>query len=142
MPHHCKALIINCMDFRFHTAIREFLISLGLKDTYDLVSLAGVTKGLVEDDPSSTELILKQVDGSLKLHNISELYLIHHMDCGGYGGHSAFNSIEEEKERQLTDLEAARTIISRKFPDLEIKKILARIEEADGKYNIDFERIQ
>jgi len=129
------------MDFRFHTAIREFLVSLGLRDKYDLVSLAGVTKGLVEDDPSSTEFILKQVDASQSLHKISEVYLIHHMDCGGYGGHSAFNSIEEEKERQLTDLETARKIISEKFPNLEIKKILARIKETGEKNNIDFEVI-
>jgi len=129
------------MDFRFHTAIREFLVSLGLRDKYDLVSLAGVTKGLVEDDPSSTEFILKQVDASQSLHNISEVYLIHHMDCGGYGGHSAFNSIEEERKKQLTDLETARTIINGKFPALEVKKILARIKETGEKNNIDFEAI-
>lgn len=62
MSHQCKALVIHCMDFRFHSAIRDFLVSLGIKDQYDLVSLAGATKGLVENDPDSTAIILKQIE--------------------------------------------------------------------------------
>jgi len=126
------------MDFRFHTAIRDFLVSLGLKDQYDLVSLAGATKGLVEQDSASTELILKQMEISQHLHNIQEVYLIHHLDCGAYGGRAAFKNDQEERDKQLTDLEAAKKIISEKFTDLDVKKVLARIDEQS---NIDFEVI-
>jgi len=129
------------MDFRFHSDIRDFLVSLGLKDEYDLVSLAGVTKGLAEDDALSKELILKQIEISKKLHSISEVYLIHHMDCGAYGGHQAFDSLEEEKSKQLTDLSTAKKIINEKFPAMEVKKILARVESRDEKNEIDFELI-
>ncbi len=129
------------MDFRFHSAIRDFLVSQGLKDQYDLVSLAGVTKGLVEKDIVSAEMILKQIDISQRLHAISEVIIIHHMDCGAYGGHQAFASMQTERERQIADMTAAKKIIFQKFPTLQIKNILARIEEKDGKNSIDFEVI-
>jgi hypothetical protein len=141
MSHHCQTLVIHCMDFRFHSAIRDFLVSQGLKDQYDLVGLAGGTKGLVEKDAPSTEIILKQIDISTRLHAISEVFIMHHMDCGAYGGHSAFDSIQAEHEKQVTDMAAAKKIITGKFPALQIKNILARIEEKDGQNNIDFEVI-
>ena len=142
MSHQCEAIVFNCMDFRFHTDIRDFLVSMGLKDRYDLVSLAGVTKGLVENDSASTELILKQIEISQRLHNIQEVYIIHHMDCGAYGGHKAFANLEEERNKQLADMEEAEKIISEKFPKLEINKVLARIKEEEGQEpEIDFKVI-
>ena len=129
------------MDFRFHSAIRDFLVSLGLRDQYDLVSLAGATKGLVENDPASVSIILKQIEISQRLHGVSEVYLIHHMDCGAYGGHQAFKNIQAEHDKQLADMEAAKKIIQQKFPQLTVKKILARIEEKAGENVIDFEMV-
>jgi len=138
MPHNCKALVICCIDFRFQSALRDFLISTNLKDQYDLVCLGGVTKGLVEGDKAGSEIILKQIGISKKLHSISELYLIHHMDCGAYGGHAAFENIKAERDKQLTDLISAKKIIAKEYLDLVINKVLARI---DDKNNIDFEII-
>lgn len=141
MSHTCQAIVFNCMDFRFHSAIRDFLVSNGLKDNYDLVSLAGITKGLVEGDKSSTELILKQIEISQKLHGIKEVVLIHHMDCGAYGGHKAFENLQAEHDKQEQDLAQAKLLIRGKFPQLEVKKIIARIEEKDRGNLIDFEVI-
>lgn len=141
MSHHCQTLVIHCMDFRFHSAIRDWLVSQGLKDQYDLVSLAGATKGLVEKDASSTEIILKQIDISTRLHAISEVYIMHHMDCGAYGGHQAFDSLQAEHDKQVADMAAAKKIMAEKFPQLQIKNILARIEDKDGQASIDFQMI-
>ncbi len=141
MSHNCKALVVNCMDFRFHTAIRDFLVSLGLKDQYDLVSLAGVSKCVVDKDPAGSAILLKQVELSRKLHGISEIYLIHHMDCGAYGGHAAFNSENTEHDIQCQDMEATRTILAAKYPQLQVKKVLARITDTGGENLIDFELI-
>lgn len=141
MSHTCKALIIHCMDFRFHSAIRDFLVSLGLKDQYDLVSLAGATRGLIENDRASSEVILKQIDISQRLHGVSEIYLIHHLDCGAYGGHSAFASLSAEHDKHEADLKVSEEIIKGKFPSLSVKKVLARIEERGGQNLIDFEAL-
>jgi len=141
MPHSCKALIFHCMDFRFHSAIRDWLVSLGLKDQYDLVSLAGATKGLVEKNAASTEIILKQIDISQRLHGISEVYIMHHLDCGAYGGHAAFNNLSSESQKQIADMQKAKAIIGQKFSGLDIKPVLARLEEKNGQNNIDFQLI-
>ncbi|MFA6587475.1 MAG: carbonic anhydrase [Patescibacteria group bacterium] len=139
MSHTCQAIVFNCIDFRFHSAIRDFLISNGLKDNYDLASLAGITKGLVEGDKASSELILKQIEISRRLHGVKEVILIHHMDCGAYGGHQAFESLQAEHAKQAQDLTLAKKIILEKFSQLEVKKIIARIEEKNGGNYIDFE---
>jgi carbonic anhydrase len=129
------------MDFRFHTAIQDFLVSLGLKDTYDLVSLAGVSKCLADQDSTTMPVLLKQVELSQKLHKISEVYLIHHMDCGAYGGHKAFPNEQVEHDRQCQDMETSQSVLTRAFPELQIKKVLARITEKDGENQIDFKVI-
>ena len=141
MAYQCKAMVINCMDFRFHTAIRDFLVSLGLKDQYDLVSFAGSIKDIVNDHDGSRGLLLEQIGLSLKLHAISDLYLIQHMDCGAYGGHSAFPNKEEEWNHQIGELESAKKYIEHytKTPDLSIHKVMGRIDQ-DGR--IDFEIIE
>lgn len=139
MAHTCKALVIHCMDFRFHTAIREFLISTGLEGQYDLVSLAGAAKGLVEADEHVKPVLLKQIQLSKDLHNSSDVYLIHHMDCGAYGGHDAFASLDEEYKRQTKDLQEARDIIEYKLPGLTVHGVLARIKGDDKNPLIDFE---
>lgn len=141
MTHQCKALVITCIDYRFRSDIRDFLISLGLKDDYDMVSLAGSTKDLVDGDPAGSEIIMKEIEISNRLHKMSEIYILHHMDCGAYGGSKSFKSKEEERIRQLEDMELARTKIAVKFPQIEVKKVLARIDEQAEDNKIDFELV-
>ncbi len=127
------------MDYRFRSAIREFLVSLDLKDNYDMVSLAGASKDLVENDANGAAMIVKEIGISHRLHCVTDLYLIHHMDCGAYGGHAAFPSLQAEREKQNADMEQARKLIEQKFQGVRVHKILARIEEIGGKNKIDFE---
>ena len=142
MTHNCKALVITCMDYRFRSAIRDFLISQGYKDDYDMVALAGVTKDLVEGDEAGSNIILKEIGISHDLHATRKLILIHHMDCGGYGGHDAFANLEAEKEKQVSDMKSAERIIKEKYHDLEVEKVLARIDESGEAPLIDFEMVQ
>ena len=141
MGGHCRALVVVCIDYRFRSAIRDFLVSNDLKGDYDMVSLAGATKDLVENDQHGKPLILKQIDIANRLHSVGQLYIIHHMDCGAYGGHDAFKDIEAEKQKQIDDMKTAEELVKADFPNIEIKKVLARIENKDGKDIIDFEVI-
>lgn len=140
--HHCQSLVITCMDYRFRSAIRDFLLSQGYKDNYDMVALAGVTKDLVEGDEAGSNIILKEIDISHRLHGVEKLVIIHHMDCGGYGGHAAFDNLEDEKAKQIQDMRQAEEIIKAKHPDLEIDKVLARIDESGNEPVIDFVIVQ
>lgn len=94
----------------------------------DLVALAGAAKNLVEPkEPGDSEMVLRQIEISQRLHHISQVILLNHTDCGAYGGREAFESSEAELKRHQDDLTKAKDIILRRFPDLEVKLMLAKI---------------
>lgn len=130
MSHTCRALVIHCIDFRFQKAIREFLAGQGLLGDCDILSIAGITKGLVggENEPSFA-YILNQIDISHRLHGISEVVLFHHTDCGAYGGSKSFTSMTQEKNKYLADMIAAEAIITAKYPEVKVKKMIANLGE-------------
>lgn len=128
MSHQCKSLILHCMDFRLGEAIKNWLNENHLLNNCDIVSLAGATKGLAGDTGSKeTEIILKQIEISASLHGINQIILMNHTDCGAYGGRDAFESTEVEYHAHVQDMEKARGVIAKKYPDLEIKLVLAKM---------------
>lgn len=141
MPHQCKALVINCMDFRLSSAIHDFMVSQGLKNNYDHVSVAGAALFLANPKiEADRDFVMGQVDMSIKFHGISQVYLINHTDCGAYGGKKAFHSNEQmEKEWHKGDLKDAKKVILEKFSQLEVIMVLARLND---NRNIDFEVIK
>ncbi len=136
--HNCEVCVINCMDFRLQTGLYEFLVSMGYKNKYDLISNAGSLKDLVEGDESGSKKLLKDINVSYELHQVRKFIIIHHMDCGAYGGHDAFDSLEDEKAKQIEAMKQAAGIIKTKYSDVEIQMYLARIDESV----IDFEMVQ
>lgn len=102
----CDAIVVTCIDFRFH----EFIES-GLKDIlhgkkFDFVGHAGGVKDL--------NAVIDQIKISEHLHNISEVYLINHEDCGAYGD-------EGTHERHVTDLKIASNKVTELWPHLDVK---------------------
>jgi len=142
MTHHCEVSVINCMDFRLQTGIYEFLVSLGYKNNFDLISNAGSLKDLVEGDESESKKLLKDINVSYELHKVRKFIIIHHMDCGAYGGHDAFDGLEDEKIKQIEAMKKAAKIIKAKYSDVEIQMYLARIGESDDEPKVDFEIVQ
>ncbi len=129
MSHNCNNLLITCIDFRFHKAICKWVNENGLTNDYDLVSMAGVQKSLLDEDTSVA--VLKQIGISEKLHGINTVIFIAHQDCGAYGGSSAFESWEEEKEKYIEDMFSAEEVIKSKWPNLHVKKLLLTFDEDD-----------
>lgn len=129
MSHACNSLVLHCIDFRFGTAIKQFLETERHLGDCDIVSLAGAAKNIVNPaSPSDAEFALRQIDISKRLHNINNVILINHTDCGAYGGRSAFASREEEDTKHATDLAEAKKIILDRFPGLEVTTLIAQIE--------------
>jgi len=123
--HTAKAVVIRCMDFRTVSALRDHLVGLGLKDKYDLVSVAGAAKNLVDPaNPADPEFLIRQIAIALSLHRVTEVILINHMDCGAYGSVS-FASKEDERARHEGDLKKAKEIIQKQFPGLQVRTVLA-----------------
>jgi carbonic anhydrase len=136
MPHTAKALVVTCMDFRFHEAIFDHLKEQGLTKQYDLYSIAGSQKTFLDEATQATAL--KQVELSQKLHAITDVVLIAHWDCGAYGGSTSFASAEAQKMQYQADLNAAKGIILEKHADLQVQTILAHINDNE---EISFETI-
>jgi carbonic anhydrase len=122
--HTCKALVIHCIDFRFRKSLAEFLEG-RFGDSYDLVSVAGGVKRLVQD-PLDNNFILEQVKISDKLHKPEVILLIQHEDCGAYGGSAAFGDFSTEQEAQNQELERAEALLQEQCSQ-PVEKYLARL---------------
>lgn len=116
MSHTCDAITICCIDFRFQRYIRDWTDKNLPGKTFDLVGFAGSSKDL--------DTILKQIDISVRLHQIKEVIIIHHEECGAYG-------VDSTPERHATDLRHARTEILSRYPNLQVYLLYAKL---DGKF--------
>lgn len=103
--HTCDALVVSCIDFRFQKYIRKWLDENFGDKTYDYVGYAGSTKEF--------DHFLKQLDISVKLHDIKHVVLMHHEECGAYGAQST-------PEKHAEDLLKARAVIKKRYPKLKI----------------------
>ena len=122
MSHECNNFLMTCIDFRFHEAIHQWARDNGLQKDFDLVSVAGVQKSIIDEDTRAA--VLKQLDISVRLHKSHTVILIAHQDCGAYGGSAAFVSWDEEKAKYTEDLNKAEELIKQKFSALNVKKMI------------------
>lgn len=114
--HVCDALVVACIDFRFQKYIKDWLGKNFQNKTYDYVGFAGSTKSL--------DIILNQLDISVRLHQIKEVILMHHEECGAYGQESTL-------DRHTEDLNKAKKTILKKYPHLKVGLFYLHL---DGKF--------
>lgn len=125
MSHTCKAALVRCMDFRLEPGVSDYLRSQELLHDTDIISIAGAAKNIV-DDPQG--FVMTQIGLSVQLHGIHEVHLMHHSDCGAYGGSGKHASFEEEKAMHLSEMQKAKETILATHPSLTIRLFLAVIE--------------
>lgn len=123
--HNCKALVIQCIDFRFRKSLTEFLEA-RFGNSYDLVSVAGGVKRLVQD-PLENNFILEQIKISDTLHKPEVILLIQHEDCGAYGGSKKFQNREQEIDFQRQELKKAKALLGKQFPDKSVETYFIRL---------------
>ncbi len=138
MTNHCKALIIHCTDFRLQDALRSFLEKQKLLGTVDVVALAGGVQEIAQSERPEGTMTFRQVQSSSDLHQIKEVMLVNHTDCGAYGGREAFSDRSAEMERHTDDLRTARAVVSRAFPELTVRLYIADIKNAHGTPDVEF----
>ena len=105
MAHTADAFVLSCIDFRFQKYIREWLDTNLAGKTYDYVGFAGGVKEL--------DTIIHQLDISVQLHDIKQVILMNHEECGGYGAQST-------PENHARDLKKAKDTILAKYPSLNV----------------------
>ncbi len=103
--HNADAIVITCIDYRLQEAIDKWIYKNFKPKTFDRVALGGGVKNL--------DVILSQIDISVKLHHIKKAILVNHEDCGAYGE-------EGTREKHEHDLHDAKAKIKETYPDLEV----------------------
>lgn len=136
--HQAQAVALFCMDFRFKEATLEFLKrELDLVDL-DVVALAGASKNVAAPSVSSDfETATRQIELSSKLHEVKKIVLVDHVDCGAYGGSTAFETKDEERDAHVASLRKAKKILEEKFKDKEIILYYAKLKNKE----IQFEKV-
>lgn len=122
--HDAEALLLLCIDFRFHDAAHKFMKE-GLKiELYDVIEFAGAGKTLnFPENDSDFETLIEQIELSKKLHNVEKFVLMHHADCGAYGGRKAFDSVEVERQNHIDEMMRVKKRIDEKYPQFEVEVI-------------------
>jgi hypothetical protein len=140
-PEHYKAeaCVVWCFDARFTNSGSDFLKNQGFSESkIDLVKRAGGAKALAMEGSADQEDVLKQIAGSIKLHQTDRVILMVHMDCGAYGGSSAFeNDNNKERDHHIAELKKATAAVHAKFP--EIKVVESWIAGLSGVERVDEE---
>ncbi len=139
MAHTCNALIMHCMDFRFGPDIKQFMEERNMLGDCDLVAFAGAAQNLLK--PEFQAFAQRQIELSKRLHGISEVHLMNHMDCGAYGGRAAFADRDAEKAAHAADLISAAAVIKAQHPELAVLLWIAHIEDQDHGHHISFEQV-
>ncbi len=136
--HSCDAAVLRCVDFRFWDNFDELLKQKFNIKSYDLWCLPGAGKIFLdkENQDFADTLLEKIKNVSIKLHNIKELIILNHQDCGGYGGRKAFLNIEDEFNKHKTDLLQVRNILQEKLPNIKIRIGLITLDEQEEEFDI------
>jgi len=109
------------MDFRLTRDIHAWLEEKGLANDCDIISVAGAAKNLVEDPQG---YVFSLIGLAIQLHQIKKVILLHHMDCGAYGGSAAFQSKAEEIKKHKAEVDKARDVIARHYPKIALEAYL------------------
>lgn len=132
MAHTCTAALVKCMDFRLTRDIHSWLEQKGLADDCDIISVAGASKDLIEN-PNG--FVATQISLSVQLHQIKKVLLLHHLDCGAYGGSVACSDRSEELSKHKAEMKKAQVIINGRFPTLQVQPFIAVLEA--GGWNVE-----
>lgn len=125
MSHKAKALVSTCMDLRFQKVIHNWLEENNLYELgHDRVAFAGAGGDL--------EILLSQVRLSAKLHDIDEVHILNHQNCGYYGP-SLESGSTEEREKHTTDLQTAKDAITKEFPNVKVFGYFLTIDQKVDK---------
>ena len=139
MSHVCKNLLVRCMDFRLNDEVEKWTKESELfEGGFDIVSVAGASKNLAGENINVISSFLGNVAVSVELHKAEKIIIFHHSDCGAYAQEYKFDSVEEEKVKQLEDMKKSKMLIEEKYPEVEIILVWGEMKDDKGE-KIEFE---
>lgn len=127
--HSWDVLAISCIDGRFIKRTIDW-ISEQTGGIFDFRTEVGASKAIL-DSEIDRERFFNIIDTSIKLHNIKEVWLIDHIDCGAYGGSGQYDNEDEEKKFHIEKLNSAKKIVEDKYSKIKIKGIYVDWEKIE-----------
>ena len=116
------ALGVTCIDYRLVDNAVKFFDSQHLTNDYDQVSLAGASLAAVSDKfPSSNAAFWDHVTIAKQLHNIREVIVVDHRDCGAFKvafGKDYRGEGAAETAQHKTVMERVKAKLATTHPDL------------------------
>ncbi|MFA5715391.1 MAG: carbonic anhydrase [Candidatus Paceibacterota bacterium] len=114
--------VIKCIDYRQDGFFKNWLKNNEWENS-DIISVAGSVKELVGEKEEIRNWLLSMIKISHDGHGSREIVLTSHSTCGAY----AIENEEEEKKIQLEDLEKAKAMIEKNFPDMKVSKFWLKL---------------
>lgn len=131
--HTCRAGVVMCLDFRFRRQTLYCIEEAYKMRTFDLAGLPGSSRGMSRESQMAISCVTVPCD----LHNIETIIIVHHADCGAYGGSKRFNfDPQAEQEFHEKELRKSKKEILDRYPEKNIILIYAKLVD-DGE-NIEF----
>lgn len=129
--HKAKAVIICCIDFRFHKEIQKWLENNHYLGEIDEISIAGASKDIAAPkEKFHYDFMMRQLEISIKLHDPDEIIILDHEDCGGYKDLIPDGTTpEQDKSKHSEYLEKASQIIKSIYPSKAITKLYIRLDK-------------
>jgi hypothetical protein len=128
--YHCDCAIILCLDFRFRKESRICVRDSLKFSNFDIIGLKGSIQGFLEE---GRMVPWEAIDAAYYERGCRKFPVIHHQDCGAYGGSKYFvnSTVEENFHREQINLFEIK--FKERYPDAEIIKIYARLIENETK---------
>lgn len=128
-------LAIHCGDYRFQSALYQFLNDTLNLASYDLMVVPGGPLGLTfgEPFPKFGWASWRWLRFFIEQHKLARLVLIQHQDCGFYKSmaeHLNF-AAEQLRERQEQDLRRVRDTMSRELAHVAVDLYYAGWDSSD-----------
>jgi len=129
--HTAKAIVITCMDFRLIDDAVLFFNSLGLNNNYDNFILAGASLGYNQTVYSAwSETLDKHIELAEQLHDITQVIVLDHIQCGAYKIFYNLPSITRADEIALhrQNFIIFKQTINRKYPHLNVSSYIMDLD--------------
>ena len=98
-----KAMVLSCIDPRFQPKVFYYLKKKNLTGKYSSFTIAGGSIGVTAKKSKKWHSTFwENLATSIKLHNISNLIVINHYDCGAAKIVNGNNRIDEAKIGGIT----------------------------------------
>ncbi len=112
-------LVVQCADPRFQAAYRQIIDGIG--EYYDLLSYAGASKSIVEN-----QSVLDNIKLLHRLHDFETIHIMDHIECG------AFGEIDDEIKTHGEMLQKAAERLEKEIPGIKVTcRLLGEEKELD-----------